>query len=762
MNYKMSPPFFIDVHFPFPPFGPFTYKVAGARVPEAGSRVDVPLGRRVVRGIAGGLAAEVNPLPDIKEVIRLVDWEPLIRRDIWDLVTYVGRRYGASVGEVLRLALPKTISYEDDDLILLTTRYLTCGAALLTETQKELAEKVGAAGWLPTRAVGEEEVVGALVAAGVLTVEPAASSPPRDDLYIYKTGKAVKLSAQEKEMEAKLTPGPTPFTAAAKDARGRAILRRLLAKGVIRVALAGADEFRRDHRTAARALVTGGNARSRLEAALGELKVANVEKVLLISPEKYRLSWAAEVAGYLWGAPFAIYHSELSPAARWEVWRRCRRGALPRVIGTRAALFLPAAADTAVCVLDEGDAGHKQFEMAPYYHTRVVALRRAAAAPAVFAASAPTLECYAAALAGNWRLLQLPTANAGDVTAVDMATVLGREGQVILSAALTATIGDALREGGRALVIVNRRGFIPYIFCRVCGGALLCTNCDVAFTYHKEEKVLLCHYCGRREPLPPRCPKCGKVALSGVGFGVEKLADEIRVAFPRARVGRADADALRTPAQARAFWARYAAGDYDIVVGTQMALRAADDERVTAAALANADTALTLPDFRAAEWTYRIIRRLAESVPKVSEKERQPPKRRVVVQTFFPAHYALRAAVEGDYAAFAAEELKVRQRLNLPPYCHLVNIIVSGKDRAAVEKRAAAVRDEVTRRFAGAAEITGPIPPVLSRLRGFIRRQVVIRADAEAIENNGPLLVALGRQGGPTRVTVDVDPLDLF
>jgi len=228
---------------------------------------------------------------------------------------------------------------------------------------------------------------------------------------------------------------------------------------------------------------------------------------------------------------------------------------------------------------------------------------------------------------------------------------------------------------------------------------------------------------------------------------------EVQTAFPRARLARADSDVLRTPARARAFWEEYDRGLYDVVVGTQMALRAADDGAVGLAALANADAALTLPDFRAAEWTFRTIRRLVEA---------PAAHRQVVIQTFFPDHYAIASAVACDYDAFARAELAVRARLTLPPFSNLINIIIASRDAGAADALARQTYEAAAAAFRDGAAIIGPLAAAIPRLHGFFRRQLLVKADVAEIERQGPFLAALSRRKGKSRITVDVDPYDLF
>jgi primosomal protein N' (replication factor Y) len=750
----MSDAKFVDVHFTRPPFGPFTYSCDD--LPAPGSRVEVELGTRVAVGLAGRAASPPPSEFKIKPLSRALDAEALLPPFSFELLECVAARYASSFGEAARLALPVPLEADRDDLLLLTAQFAASPRlGALAEDERALAGEIWEAGWLGSRAAGAHGVVRRLVEKGVVAVEPYAARPAFGDLLVFAspepeagTGKVGRV------LLAELAAGPRPAGPYFDDARKRDALRRLLRKRQVVLGLASAGGGGTPI-SPSTTLVTGGAEGARLEEALATVRRAGAESVLVVVPEMYRVPAAGRRAGEIWGEPFEPYYSEMSAAARWEVFRRCRRGTVKRVVGTRSALFLPLPPETAVVVTAEADNAYKQWEMAPYYHGRVVAAARAKQAPLVLTAGAPSLEAYALATAGAADLVHIADrVPRPDLTVVDMSKAVAAEGAVILSSALAAELRGTLAASGRALVVVNRRGYIPYLYCEACGRSLSCGRCDVAFTYHEEEKALRCHYCMRREPLPPRCPHCGKEKLSGAGFGTEKLAAEIRLLFPGARVARVDSDALGTPARARAFWEEFAAGAYDVIAGTRMALRALGDPRVALAALANADSAMNLPDFRASEQTFRTIRRMLEP---------SPAPRRVVIQTFEPEHHAVAAAAAGDYDMFAERELAFRRRLKLPPYSRLVNVVVTEYKGRGGEKAAEDVASRLRRILGETAEVLGPVPAPRARLRGRRRWQILAKAPVDGdAESTGKKLAALVSRKGPVRVRVDVDPYDFF
>jgi primosomal protein N' (replication factor Y) len=713
------------------------------------------LGKSRAVGLAGGATPHPAPHVQIKAVSRIIDFEPLFPPSLWDLLAYVSRRYAASVGEAAAAALPVPLDFKRDDVLVLTSEFAASpGPERLSEEEWELAAEIWEAGWLSAKAAGRRDVAKRLVDKGVLAAEPYAARPPLEDLLVFAPPADVERAGPigSAILDA-VAETPAPASRYWSKAKERNALRRLLAARRAALGLASKPAGPAASKAEA-ALITGGRAERRLDEALALVRASGASSVLVLVPEMHRVPAMRRRCEEAWGEPFAPYYSEMSPAARWEVFRRCRRGTVTRVVGTRSALFLHLPPGAAVIITDEGDNAYKQWERAPYYNARDVAQKRAENAPFVMSAAAPSLEAYERALSGGVRQRRLPPEGPQvELSVVDMSKVVAAEGPVILSATLACGLQDALAAGKRALVVVNRRGYVPYLYCDACGRSLACDACDVAFTYHEDEKVLRCHYCMRREPLPRRCPYCGKEKLTGAGFGTEKLAAEVRLLSGDARVARVDSDALRTPKQTRSFWEGFAAGEYDVIVGTQMALRALDDPEVAFVALASADTAMNLPDFRAAERTYRTIKRMLKP---------PPAPRAAVVQTFYPEHYAVAAAAADDYAAFADRELAFRRRLELPPYIHLVNVIITERKPGGGEKAAGEVAGRLREMFPPPATVLGPVPAPVARARGRRRRQILVKASLPEIEKASAELAALARRKGPAAVKVDVDPYDLF
>jgi primosomal protein N' (replication factor Y) (superfamily II helicase) len=444
------------------------------------------------------------------------------------------------------------------------------------------------------------------------------------------------------------------------------------------------------------------------------------------------------------GERIAVLHSGLTEAERRDERVRITNGEAPIVVGARSAVFAPVRNLSLICVDEEHDASYKQ-ESDPRYDARTVAAKRAAleGAVAVFGSATPRPESW-----GKLERLELGGRLAGPLPPVRIVD-LRREAGYPLSAPLLAELGAIAEGGGKAILLLNRRGVAPALHCRACGTTLRCDNCDVALVLHKDRR-LRCHHCGAAEPEPGTCPACGSPELARLGAGTQRLERELETKLPELERIRLDADAVERPGALAAALTRFAAADRVVLVGTQMVAKGHHFPGVSLAAVVDADTGLGLPDFRAEERTFQLLTQLA------GRSGRDAPGR-VLVQTFQPDSRAIAFAARHDVPRFLAGELERRRELGYPPFRHLVRIVVSGPEpdsplRALAELRAGLPGD-----------LLGPAP--LLRLRGRYRAQLVAKTDQprRLAREAGRLLKAGApamRRAGLTAV-VDVDPQSL-
>jgi len=445
------------------------------------------------------------------------------------------------------------------------------------------------------------------------------------------------------------------------------------------------------------------------------------------------------------GERVAILHSALTDAERRDERERIASGAAPVVIGARSAVFAPVASLGVICVDEEHDPSYKQ-DSDPRYDARTVAAKRAAleGAVALFGSATPRPESWQ-----RLERLELGGRIGAPLPSVHVVD-LRREAGYPLSAPLLAELGAIAERGGKAILLLNRRGIAPAVHCRACGLTLRCRNCDVSLTLHADA-TLRCHHCGALEAVGETCPACGSAELTRIGAGTQRLERELERQVPELERIRLDADAIEKPEQLRAVLERFARADRAVLVGTQMVAKGHHFAGVELAAVVDADTGLGLPDFRAEERTFQLLTQLA------GRSGRDAPGR-VLVQTFQPDSRAVAFAARHDVAGFLAGELERRRLLGYPPFRHLVRIVVSGPDLGDATR----ALEELKAGLAG-HELVGPAP--LLRLRNRQRAQLVGKTEnPRALAARAAALLAAAapamRRAGLAAV-VDVDPQSL-
>jgi primosomal protein N' (replication factor Y) len=461
----------------------------------------------------------------------------------------------------------------------------------------------------------------------------------------------------------------------------------------------------------------------------------------------------------------AVLHSALRPRERREAWEAARAGRRRFVVGARSAVFAPLPDPGLIIVDEEHDPSYKQ-EDAPRYNGRDLAVVRArmAGAPVVLGSATPSLESFHHARTRRYELLALGGRVADrplpDVKLVDMRASFRDAGEVTpLSRPLVEALVACLERGEQALILRNRRGWAAALLCPACGQRVTCRRCSIAMTWHKSERRLRCHGCGRQEARPQTCPACGSDALRELGEGTERIEDEIRKAAPDARVLRMDRDTVRGRDAHASILRRFDQGEIDVLVGTQMIAKGHDFPRVTLVGVLAADHALGLPDFRAGERAFQLLTQVA------GRAGRGDRPGQVIAQAFDPSHPILIQAARQDYEAFYEREITYRRALRYPPLAALVQIIVSHRDegtawRIANDVAAALAAAPVASRLT----IAGPGPAPVERLRGLFRMQILIRSSGRRrlVETVSEALTPLDGTAARRSIHVDVDPVNLL
>ena len=465
----------------------------------------------------------------------------------------------------------------------------------------------------------------------------------------------------------------------------------------------------------------------------------------------------------------AVLHSGLTLREQYDEWRNIQDGRFDVVIGPRRAVMAPLSRLGLVVVDEEQEWSYKQDEPAPRYHARDVAieLARRSGAVVVLGSATPSVESMYAALRGRmtgWTLLELPgrvTTAMGTgryldrpmahVDVIDLRDELSSGNRSIFSRELQAALNQAMGAGEQAILFLNRRGAGAAVQCRACGHTMTCSRCSVSLTYHADGSIV-CHHCGRRHrALPVRCPKCGKSSIRPIGLGTQRVAMEAQKLFPTARVARWDRDAVREAGGHEAVLGAFLRHEADILVGTQMLAKGLDLPRVTVVGVVSADIGLHIPNFRAGERTFQLLCQVA------GRAGRGEAPGRVIIQTYQPEHYAVRAAAAQDYRQFYLQEIGFRRALGYPPFSRVARLLfVHSSARAAreeVERVARLLQMEVKRQGLENVRLVGPAPAAIERLRGRYRWQLeIFAADPAAVVRSLTL---------PPRWIVDIDALNL-
>ncbi|MBM4048507.1 MAG: primosomal protein N', partial [Planctomycetes bacterium] len=459
-----------------------------------------------------------------------------------------------------------------------------------------------------------------------------------------------------------------------------------------------------------------------------------------------------------------VLHSGLTDGQRNVQWQRIRAGETDVVVGARSAVFAPMPRLGLVVVDEEHEPSFKQ-DNAPRYHGRDVAVMRAhmLGALVVLGSATPSLESYHNACSGKYfgveltkRIdnLELPPVEVVDMT----REMTERKGLHSLSRRLEANAKSALARKGQVLLFLNRRGFATYVTCKRCGFVLKCDRCDITLTYHRQAHLAICHHCNKEINPPTTCPECATPGVKYFGVGTERIEQELAKVFPGNSVMRMDSDTMRGRyAHGRALGA-FGRGEVDILLGTQMIAKGLDFPNVTLVGVISADTALSLPDFRACERTFQLLAQVA------GRTGRGPQGGRVVIQSLTPKHYTIQFAASHDYKGFAEKELEFRKQLGYPPFGRLAKIVVQGKNADAVKEKCGAIAQALRTAIAGrVARVLGPAEAPIAQLKRRHRWQVILKAQTST------LLHDLLKQAQPSfaaekgaQVAIDIDPADML
>ncbi len=714
-------------------------KLLSYRIPEplrdvlhVGQRVRIPLGRRSAVGYVFALTD--GPADGLKAIAALIDAQPLFTAALAEFYTQAARYYAYPLGEAIRTALPAGLSSDSRPPLILHERLYQATARSdepRGPRQRDLLAFVRSHGsvalsLLRTRFPAPHAPLQRLLADGFLSVTDIER--PRDPLAGVSIPPHVEVT---------LNPAQTRALAAIEAALELRAFAPFLLHGVT-----GSGKTEVYLRSIAKALSQGRQA-------------------LLLVPEiGLTPQLVARFRSWFQGQPvqLAVLHSGLSDGERFDAWRRIARGEVDVVIGVRSAVFAPLTRLGLVIVDEEHDSSYKQGE-GFRYHARDLALLRGQreGAAVILGSATPALTTFQRAQSGHLTRLELAERAAGQpLPSVSLVNPGDFPECGPLSPPLRAALEETLAGGEQALLLLNRRGYAPFLLCHDCGKSCRCPNCEITLTYSRVERTVRCHYCDFRQPPPDNCPHCGGERLFPEGLGTERLEETLGETFPQARIARMDRDTTTRKGAHGRLVEGMNAGEFDILIGTQMIAKGHDFSAVTLVGVINADAAINLPDFRSAERVFALLSQVA------GRAGRGARPGRVLIQSYAPDHPALDFVARHDYRGFAELELAQRQALGYPPFGHLVNLILAGNDERLVAATAERLAKALSKE-GGESEILGPAPCLLRKLRGRSRMQLLLKAPRrQALRRLLDQSIAGYRLPAGVTLTVDVDPLDMM
>ncbi len=712
---------------------PFHYSIPPQLQEElkAGMQVTVPLANRRCQGYVLRLLKETD-VNNLRDIISVTDPEPLLTAEQLALMHWMSLHYYCRLIDALHAMVPASFRKEKRPKKPEVIEVLE--AAAEADLNRAPAQKRAVCilldhGPLPRNSLSlrgiKPEVIRALEKKGLIRVVDACS---------------------EKVKKEKLTPKTKPHLLSDEQADCFVQINAAL-----------------DSSKAQRLLLHGVTASGKTEIYMQSI-TRTLEKnrtALVMVPE---ISLTPQMIEHFEGrfpGLVAVLHSRLTPAEKSRQWQAILDGAARVVLGARSAVFAPLASPGLIIIDEEHETTYKQ-EDAPRYHARDVAWWRARYNRAVLlsGSATPSLESYYRAREGDAILLSMkervtPT-QLPPVKVVDMRKELKEGHRHIFSRSLMEELNGVLERKEQALFFINRRGFAGFVLCRECGFVVRCTSCDVSMTLHRDRQLMCCHYCAYEEPVPETCPSCGGIKIRYFSAGTQRVEEEIRKLYPDVSLIRMDRDTTTSRKAHNYYYRQFKDRKASILIGTQMIAKGFDFPGVTLVGVVAADTTLNLPDFRAPERTFQLLTQVS------GRTARGPAGGKVIVQTYHPTHYSIMAAANHDYCAFFEQELEKRRQLAYPPFSDLLRFLFSAEDEKAVFEAAGWFTDLLAP-FDGPAELLGPAPASLYRIKGQYRVQTILKG--QALSGYAPAIKKVIREYHNrkppfvVRLTVDFNPL---
>ena len=508
--------------------------------------------------------------------------------------------------------------------------------------------------------------------------------------------------------------------------------------------------------------VTGSGKTEVYLQAMGEVLEAGRQGIVLVPEISLTPQLVSRFMSRFGKDGIAVLHSRLTPAQRAVQYKRIEEGEVRLVIGARSAIFAPLK-DIGLIIMDEEHESSYKSDKSPKYDTLELAEKRAMyhKAVIVLGSATPSVVDYSRSERGIFRRLELTERYNKNplpkVEIVDMTAEIKAGNRSLFSKRLLEGIKSCLDDKKQVILFLNRRGYSSFVSCRECGHTMRCPECGITMTYHRREGALMCHYCGRKQPMPKTCPECGSSLIGGFGAGTEQVEEKIKEFFPEASVERLDLDTAKKKGQMEIVLKRFGKGKTNILIGTQLVAKGLDFANVGLVGVISADVSLNIPDFRSSERTFQLVTQVAGR----SGRGDEPGS--VVVQTYNPENAALLLAARHDYRGFYDRELPIRRAAGYPPFSDIFQIVVSDEDEDLAYESAKRCAAWLRKKLPEGTAVLGPAPGVLIKASGQFRFQILIKSPYGARRNTGRAIMQLRdkyseQKGVAKLLTVDINP----
>ena len=657
---------------------------------KIGIRVEVPFGRQVLEGFV--VEIKKNSDIELKEIINIIDEEPVLNEELLYLGKEIQKKTLATLISCYQVMLPKALKAKQGSIV--NKKYDTfyklnrdvISNYRITDKQQEIIDLFKTKDKVIRKEICDISIssLNTLIKRGILVEEVLEHY--RVNYNEVGTDRKILTTDQENVVNS--------------------------------ISIEGGSNVYLLHGVT-------GSGKTEVYMELIDKVLSMGKTSIMLVPEISLTPQMVERFQKRFGNKIAAIHSALSDGEKYDEWRRIIRGEAKIVIGARSAIFVPFTNIGIIIIDEEHSDSYKQDDPNPRYSAIDVAIIRSKYhnCPVVMGSATPSLESFARAKKGVYKLLSLPkrinNKKLPVVNIIDMNKEI-RSSRGYFSNTLIDSIRKRLEAREQVILLLNRRGYSTFVSCKNCGYTFKCPNCDISLTYHKSSNTLRCHYCGFGEKNYTVCPSCREKSLSSTGIGTEKIEEQLNSIFPESRILRMDYDTTSRKGSHERMIKAFKNHEYDILLGTQIVSKGLDFDNVTLVGVVNADTSLAIPDFRSSENTFSLLSQVAGRSGR-SEKEGE-----VIIQTFNPDHYAIIYTKTHDYIGFYNKEMSIRRKLNYPPYYFICYIKISGKDSAYIFNEANKIKRSLDRNLDNCI-ILGPSTCGLFKINQIFRYGIIVK-----------------------------------